>query len=297
MTPPHPIQLPIVRALSAAALAVATVAGASAAVGGPAVAARSSPAAVSMAADTLTQPGGLRLEPAAAEPLPSPPGEATGPAPTDEIVFPVTLGSFSTTLIGSLPERTANVRLAAAALDGAVLAPGDEWSFNRHVGPRSRARGYQDAPVILRETRQLQTGGGVCQVASTVFAAALLAGLSVAERHRHSSPVDYIPLGEDATIAWGVKDLRLRNDLPQRVRLRVEVVGSLLSARLEGEDPVADSYDLETVEREIPGDPGVGSAAGREVELFRVRKSDGEVVSRDFVHRDVYAPARARAPR
>src|SRR5881628_3721849 len=92
------------------------------------------------------------------------------PAPDE---FPVVLGSFSTTLVGSLPSRTDNVRLAARAIDGAILAAGEELSFNHELGPRTLERGYQPAPVILRETRQLQIGGGICQVASTLFDAAL----------------------------------------------------------------------------------------------------------------------------
>jgi vancomycin resistance protein YoaR len=207
--------------------------------------------------------------------------------------FPVTLGSFATTLIGSLPARTVNVRLAAEALEGLVLEPGDVLSFNRVVGPRTRERGYQMAPVILRESRQLQAGGGVCQVSSTLFMAALLSGLAVEERYRHSSPVDYIPLGEDATIAWGVKDLKVRNDLEQRVRLRVEVVGSTLAAHLEGEQPLAEAYEVATEEREIPGDPGVGSLPGREIEVYRVRRSGGEELGREFLFRDRYPPARS----
>src|SRR5262249_58093646 len=105
------------------------------------------------------------------------------------------------------------------------------------VGERTLARGYQPAPVILHETRQTQVGGGVCQVASTVFVAGLLSGLDVVERWRHSSAVDYITTGEDATIAWGAKDLRLRHTLTQPIRLRVTVAGSALAARFEGEEP------------------------------------------------------------
>ena len=211
-------------------------------------------------------------------------------APDNE--FPITLGAFATTLIGSLPERTENVRLAAAALDGQVLEPGDVLSFNTAVGPRTLERGYRMAPVILRESRQLQPGGGVCQMSSTVFVAALLSGLSIVERHRHSTPVDYIPLGEDATIAWGVKDLQVRNDLEQRVRLRAEVVGATLAARFEGEEPLAEAYELATEEREVPGDPGVGSLSGREVEVYRVRRSGGEELGREYLFRDRYPPAR-----
>ena len=209
--------------------------------------------------------------------------------------FPVTLGAFTTTLAGSRAERTDNVRLAAEALDGLVLAPGEVLSFNATVGPRTIERGYQAAPVILHETRQLQTGGGVCQVASTVFAAGLLSGLSSVERWRHSSPVDYIALGEDATIAWGAKDMKLRNDLEQRVRLRVRVLGATLSARFEGESAAPGAYELATDERELPPDPGVEDARpGREVDLYRVRLGARGDESREFVHRDVYPPSRGR---
>jgi len=226
--------------------------------------------------------------------------EDSAPAPADSSrvaaeEFPVVLGSFTTTLLGSRAERTANIRLAAEALDGAVIAPGEVLSFNALVGPRTLERGYQAAPVILHETRQLQAGGGICQVASTVFAAGLLSGLSAAERWRHSSPVDYIALGEDATIAWGAKDMKLRNDLDQRVRVRVRVLGATLSARFEGENGTPLTWELDTAERELPADPGIDDARpGREIELYRVRRDARGPEAREFVHRDVYPPSRGR---
>jgi hypothetical protein len=252
---------------------------------------------IALAFDSRADPAPAVADSPRADTLATPRPDGDGRASSNEGDFPIALGSFSTTLIGSSPERTANVRLAAAALDGVELKSGDELSFNLQVGPRTTARGYQMAPVILHETRQLQAGGGVCQVASTLFAAALLSGLSVVERTRHSSPVDYIALGEDATIAWGAKDLRIRNDLAQRVRLRVEVVGATLTVLVAGEEASPDSYELETEEREIPGDPGAGSEPGREIELYRVRRSGGDVASRDFVHRDVYPPSRRQESR
>lgn len=213
----------------------------------------------------------------------------------DELEFTVPLGSFTTTLHGSLAARTVNVRLAAMALDGVILEPDEVLSFNRRVGPRTVARGYQPAPVILHETRQVQTGGGVCQVASTVFIAGLLSGLGVSERWRHSSPVDYIALGEDATIAWGAKDLKLRNDTGQRLRLRVSVIGAALSAHFEGVEPLAEEFELSREESEVPGDDASG-APGREVTLLRIRRSSGEE-SRELVHRDVIPAQRSRESR
>ena len=152
-----------------------------------------------------------------------PPALAGEPSASD-IEFPVVLGTYSTTLIGSLPARTQNIRLAASSIDGTVLEPAQVLSFNRRVGERTIARGYQAAPVILHESRDIQVGGGVCQVASTLFDAALLAGLRTTERHRHSYPIDYIPLAQDATVVWGAKDLKILNCLDQRVRFRADVL-------------------------------------------------------------------------
>lgn len=214
-------------------------------------------------------------------------------APGESGEFPVLIGAFATTLVGSVRERTENVRLAAAALDGRVLEPGEVLGFNACVGPRTIERGYLLAPVILHERRQVQTGGGICQVASTLFVAALQAGFSTVERWRHSTPVDYIALGEDATIAWGAKDLRLRNDTGRRVRVRCTIVGSTLAARLDADAPTGATYELVSEVRELPPDPGVaGARAGREIELFRVRREDGRETAREFLHRDVFPPTR-----
>lgn len=220
------------------------------------------------------------------------PDSLAAAAPADES-FPVVLGSFTTTLLGSREARTQNIRLAAAALDGVVLEPGDVLSFNTSVGARTAERGYRPAPVILREARQVQLGGGVCQAATTVFVAGLLAGLDVTERWRHSSPVDYVAPGEDATIAWGVKDMRLKNTTGQRVRLTAGVTGATLWARWTGERPSEEAYEVFTQERELPAEDDA-AAAGREVELFRVRRDARGGEERTLVHRDVIPPSRTR---
>jgi len=217
---------------------------------------------------------------------------AGAPSELSENSFPVLLGTYSTTLAGSGAARTHNIRLSCEALDGAVLAPGDLLSFNRAVGRRTPERGYQIAPVILRAERQLQIGGGICQTASTLFVAGLLSGLSVSKRHKHSNPVDYVPLGQDATISWPAKDLELRNDLDQRVRIRVAVLGATLTVMIEGESPLADAYELATEVRET--DDALAGAPGREIELYRVRRVDGEERDRELVHRDVFPIARVR---
>src|SRR2546427_9295875 len=217
---------------------------------------------------------------------------AASPARAEDIEFPIVLGTYSTTLIGSLPARTENIRLAARSLDGTVLEPAQVLSFNRRVGQRSIERGFQPAPVILHESRDVQVGGGVCQVASTLFDAALIAGLRTTERHRHSYPVDYVPLAQDATIVWGAKDLKILNCLDQRVRFRADVLGTTLTVRIEGERPEGGEFDLETVENSTTTS---GALPGREIELFRVRRSGGEETGRELMHADVYPPAIQRS--
>jgi len=216
-----------------------------------------------------------------------PPALAGEPSASD-IEFPIVLGTYSTTLIGSLPARTQNIRLAASSIDGTVLEPAQVLSFNRRVGERTIARGYQAAPVILHETRDIQVGGGVCQVASTLFDAALLAGLRTTERHRHSYPIDYIPLAQDATVVWGAKDLKILNCLDQRVRFRADVLGTTLTIRIEAEHAEGSEYDLETIEQSTGTS---GALPGREIELFRVRRRSGEETGRELMHSDVYPPA------
>lgn len=218
---------------------------------------------------------------------------AQAPAPPEE--FPVSLARFTTSLLGSSEARLANIRLAVSALEGRVMEPGEVLSFNAVVGPRTIERGYQMAPAILHEERQVQIGGGICQPASNLLVAGLLAGLSVVERWRHSSPVDYVALGHDATIAWGAKDLRLRNDLEQRVRVQFWITGAALTAELRGEHALELHYELITEERESPADASSADALpGREIELYRVQSRQGEETSRELVLRDVYPPTRGR---
>jgi vancomycin resistance protein YoaR len=116
--------------------------------------------------------------------------------------------------------RAQNVRTAAAELDGTILAPRGVFSFNGRLGQRRARDGYRMAPVIVRGEIEEDIGGGVCQVASTLHAAAFYAGLDIVEYTPHSRPSRYMPMGLDATVTWPYLDLRIRNpyDFPILVR-------------------------------------------------------------------------------
>ncbi|MGB9661192.1 MAG: VanW family protein [Moorellaceae bacterium] len=153
----------------------------------------------------------------AREPLPVPVRKVAPRIATEEMAQRgiAKVVSRSTTYFNPDEEnRSHNIRLAAQALDGKWLEPGGELSFNQIVGPRTEERGYREALVIESMNFTPGVGGGVCQVSTTLYNAALHAGLTVIERQPHALRVDYAPPGLDATVAYGLIDLRLRNDTP-----------------------------------------------------------------------------------
>lgn len=120
------------------------------------------------------------------------------------------LSSFST-VVGGGNGRVHNIILATEALNNVLLLPGEILSFHELVGPPTQERGYQLAPIIVGGEVVPGYGGGICQTATTLYNAALQADLEIVERHRHSMPIDYVPPGMDATIAYDSLDLKIKN--------------------------------------------------------------------------------------
>ncbi len=135
---------------------------------------------------------------------------------------------------GDQAPRAANIEVAARKLDGLIMQPAALVSFNEVVGERSEANGFKVAWEIFKGEMRPGVGGGTCQVASTLHAAAFYAGLDVVERSNHSRPSAYMPLSMDATVVWPVVDLKLKNPFSfplvvhtdvQRTRVLVEILG------------------------------------------------------------------------
>ena len=119
-----------------------------------------------------------------------------------KVRFDTVMASYTTTVAAGNPDRTENVRLSAAAINGYLMAPGDLFSFWAVVGEATLEKGYRYAPVIRAGEIVPGIGGGMCQVSSTLYNAALLANLTIVERYNHSLAQGYIPLGRDATVAY-----------------------------------------------------------------------------------------------
>lgn len=133
-------------------------------------------------------------------------------------------------------ERTFNLRLAASKLDGTVLLPGEEFDFNRIVGPRDEANGYKVAAVIAQGELVDGIGGGTCQISGTLHAAAFFAGLDIVQRYPHTRPSSYIKLGLDATVVYPSINFRFRNPYDFPVVLHQTVKDGVVRAEILGPD-------------------------------------------------------------
>ena len=159
------------------------------------------------------------------------------PATTAETLAAVPrnlLSRFITQFNPEESDRSHNVYLGAKLLNGTVVPPGGEFSFNRAVGERTEAAGFRTALEIVNQEFVPGIGGGICQVASTVYNAALEAGMEIIERANHSRPVKYVPLGRDATVVHGYLDLRFRNPYDQPVVVLAYADESYLEVRQLG---------------------------------------------------------------
>lgn len=133
------------------------------------------------------------------------------------------LGWYTTKFSVADKDRNFNLKLAASKINGLVLQPGQEWSFNEWVGERSQANGYKVAHVITAGEMVDGLAGGTCQISTTLFGAAFFAGLDFPSVTNHSRPSTYTPLGFDATVAWPHTDFKLKNpyDFPVAIAYRV----------------------------------------------------------------------------
>lgn len=126
-----------------------------------------------------------------------------------------------TTEYGGSANRQINVKITTKYASDVMLAPGETYNFDKQIGPRTAERGYKTAPGIVGPGKLEDVfGGGICQVSTTLFNAALLAGLPIIERKNHSIYIDHYPKGRDATVSAGSPNLRFKNDTDHYIWIR-----------------------------------------------------------------------------
>ena len=143
------------------------------------------------------------------------------------------IGEGKSTFFGSIPNRAHNIFLAASRISGILVAPNEEFSFNKALGDISKFTGYKEAYIIQNGKTVLGDGGGVCQVSTTLFRAILNSGLPITERHAHAYRVGYYeqdsPPGFDATVFSPSVDLKFKNDTGTHILIQSYVDPSNMS--------------------------------------------------------------------
>ena len=160
--------------------------------------------------------------------------------------------NFSTTYEKSSSERKSNIKLAAKSINGTLVDVGGEFSFNMTVGPRTEKRGYKSAKIISGGEFVDGVGGGVCQVSTTLYNAAVLAGLKISEYHPHSLPVSYVAPSFDAMVNSGSADLRFVNNTDNPIVVMATANGEKLTVKIIGEPLGVEFKRVSTVIKTIP---------------------------------------------
>ena len=191
------------------------------------------------------------------------------------------LGQFTTTFHPGSQKRTHNIRVAASVVNGKIVAPGKTFSLNETLGERTHQHGYLTAPVYVNKKLTPGIGGGVSQVAGTLFNAALLADLPIVEYGTHARPVAYMPIGRDATLAWQHIDLKFKNNTPAPLYIEYTVTGRRVIATLYGARVAGRRVTLSVKSKKL-GARRITAA------LYRVTRKNGKVVKKEKIGRSNY---------
>ena len=249
--------------------------------------------------------------------------ETTGVQKSDYQV----IGSFVTHTTASAPRNT-NVRLACEAIDGTILQPGEQFSYNGVVGKRTPQKGYQQAPAYNAGETVMEYGGGVCQVSTTLYNACVAANFNYDDRTGHTFKPTYVTPGQDATVSYEKPDFKFTNNTDKPIGIKMHYENRTVTAEIFGVPTLGEggkrylrSVCVETLlppEPQYVEDPSIGigeqvvvdpGTEGSVWYTYVVVEKDGQVVSDEFLHKTKYrghtpvvhinsgaAPAPAPAP-
>ena len=221
--------------------------------------------------------------------------------------FPYLVSSFSTKYDASNVNRSTNLKIAARKIDGKVLMPGEEFSYNKVVGKRTVEEGYRDAKIFADGGVVDGLAGGICQISSTLYNVVLLANLEVTERKNHTYTTSYVPAGRDATVVYGVKDFKFKNSREYPIKIEATVNGGIAEFKIYGVQQ-QEEYEIRilpvttgsipystkyTQDASLaPGQHVVSQSghAGYKVTTYKEVRLNGNVISKEVISNDTYSP-------
>ena len=220
--------------------------------------------------------------------------------------FPDRLSRYSTRYDASNRDRSTNLELSAKKINGTVLLPGEEFSYNKVVGKRTIENGYKNAAVFSNGRVEDGLGGGICQISTTLYNAVLLANLEITERRNHSFVTSYEDPGRDATVVYGVQDFKFKNSRKYPVKIEASVKNGVATMTVMGikEDVEYDvkirAYKTATIPYKTEKRKNANLAEGKEKVIqsgtngckavcYRDLYLNGKKVKTELLSRDTYS--------
>jgi len=220
------------------------------------------------------------------------------------------IGSFTTKFDSSNVARSENIRVAAQKINGKLLMPGEIFSLSKAIGPVTVENGFKIAKVIVNNEFVDGVGGGLCQIATTLYNAVLMAQLKVVERVPHSALISYVPPGRDATIASGSIDFKFRNTTDAPIYVESYTSKNTVTVNLYGknnhkaeivkfESEIIEKVPYKKVYKNDPTLPqGVKKLSnkpqnGLKVKTYMLVYKDGKLIEKKFLSYDYYKPVNA----
>lgn len=221
-------------------------------------------------------------------------------------IFQDLLGSFSSRYDERNKDRTNNLNLATKKINGIVLSPGEEFSYNKIVGERTIDAGYKESKIYSNGQVVDGLGGGICQISSILYNAVVFANLNVTERHNHQFVTSYVDPGRDATVVYGSKDFKFINNRTYPIKIKMSVNSGIAKVEIYGikeENEFNISFDVETVSMidfntiyKVDNTLKIGQekikqagANGQVVKVYKMTKKNGIEVSRELISQDTYS--------
>jgi len=216
------------------------------------------------------------------------------------------ISAFSTNY-GSIssPARANNIGVSTRSINGTVLMPGETFSFNGVVGKRTVESGYQEAPVIIKNKVDSGLGGGICQVSSTLYNAALRGNLKIAARYHHTYPSSYVPIGMDATVDYGNLDFKFTNNYSYPLYIAGSASGGVVSFAIYSNSSLTSTkctvtnevYETTQATTQYVNDATIAAGttvidqpahAGYKVRVYRAVYKDGKLVNKETISNDTF---------
>ena len=224
--------------------------------------------------------------------------------------FPDRLSTFSTRYDASDKDRTTNLVIACRKLNGKVIMPGETFSYNETLGPRTYAAGYRNGKIYSNGQVVDGLGGGICQISSTLYNAALMSDMEIVERRNHQFVTSYVDKGRDATVVYGATDFRFKNTRTYPIRLVASATGGVATVSVYGIKEADKEYTysfrtdvISTIPYTTKYVEDSSLATGKEVvtqngtnglvcKTYMTKMLNGKVISTELLSTDTYSAIR-----